>query len=195
MQNHVSFPMAAPKPQANRENATHSTGPRTAAGKKRSALNAPKHGLLAQEVVITEGKIKEDPQQFSSFHSRLFLHYQPEGPVEEILVEKIAVCYWRLRRCLRAEQGEVIVASLEVDQKTGENLLTIGNPNLQKQEVLDYIDGCLMSKAAPGQASGERLLKYEAAVQRQLDKAMAQLERFQRVRSGEFVPPPMLIIS
>lgn len=32
---------------------------------------------------------------------------QPVGVLEEMLVEKIAVCYWRLRRVLRCEIGEI----------------------------------------------------------------------------------------
>ena len=37
---------------ANRANAQHSTGPKTAEGKKRSSLNAIRHGLNSQAVLL-----------------------------------------------------------------------------------------------------------------------------------------------
>ncbi len=41
----------------NRQNAQHSTGPRTEAGKRRSSLNALQHGLTATSAVLPS----EDP--------------------------------------------------------------------------------------------------------------------------------------
>ena len=38
--------------EINRENAQHSTGPKTEAGKKQSSLNALRHGLTGQIVVM-----------------------------------------------------------------------------------------------------------------------------------------------
>jgi hypothetical protein len=37
----------------------------------------------------------------------------------------------------------------------------------------------------------DKIMRYEAMLQRQLYRAMAQLERLQRMRQGESVPPPM----
>ena len=39
----------------------------------------------------------------------------------------------------------------------------------------------------------DRLLKYETAIERQLYKALNQLERMQRHRAGDNVPPPIKI--
>lgn len=33
--------------------------------------------------------------------------YQPEGRIENLLVERIAICFWKLKRALRAEHGEL----------------------------------------------------------------------------------------
>ena len=46
--------------QANRNNATKSTGPRTGEGKARVSQNALKHGLLARDAVLPD----EDPAEF-----------------------------------------------------------------------------------------------------------------------------------
>jgi len=37
----------------------------------------------------------------------------------------------------------------------------------------------------------DRLLRYEGAIERQLYKALNQLERLQRLRAGDRVPPPL----
>ncbi|MHC4525869.1 MAG: hypothetical protein ACYSU8_10110, partial [Planctomycetota bacterium] len=44
-------------------------------------------------------------QQFSDLLTDLVTHFSPVGPLEEILVEKIAAAYWRQRRASRYEVG------------------------------------------------------------------------------------------
>ena len=95
------------KAQANRRNALKSTGPKTPEGKRFVRWNALKHGLLAREVVIPAGMGAEDRAEFRNLLRQLRHDLQPSGALEEILVEKIAVCYWRLRRGLRSEIGEI----------------------------------------------------------------------------------------
>jgi phage terminase Nu1 subunit (DNA packaging protein) len=90
---------------ANRQNALKSTGPKTAAGKVVASRNALKHGLLAKEVVITAGEGAENAEQFNELLTDLVNEFAPAGVMEEILVEKIAACYWRLRRAGRYEVG------------------------------------------------------------------------------------------
>ena len=70
------------------------TGPRTPTGKQRSKINALKHGIFA-EAVILEGESRED---FELLHGELADTLQPVGTLEQILVEKLAVTSWRYRR-------------------------------------------------------------------------------------------------
>jgi hypothetical protein len=91
--------------RANQQNALRSTGPKTDRGKALASRNSLRHGLLAEEVVITAGEGAEDKQQFSDLLTDLVTHFSPVGPLEEILVEKIAACYWRQRRASRYEVG------------------------------------------------------------------------------------------
>ena len=90
---------------ANRTNALKSTGPLTPTGKAIASRNALKHGLLAKEVVITEGEGVESQEQFDSLLADLREQFNPQGALEAMLVEKIAVSYWRLRRACRYEVG------------------------------------------------------------------------------------------
>jgi hypothetical protein len=90
--------------KANKKNACKG-GVKTDEGKAIVKYNALKHGLLAQETVITAGEGAENPNEFSALLGDLKVQLQPEGTLEEMLVEKVAVAYWRLRRAYRYESG------------------------------------------------------------------------------------------
>jgi len=95
------------KIEANRRNALRSTGPTTDKGKTASSRNAIKHGLLAREVVITAGDGEENAKDFHVLLRQLWTNLQPIGTIEELLVERVAICWWRLARVVRAENGEI----------------------------------------------------------------------------------------
>jgi hypothetical protein len=78
----------------NRANSQHSTGPRTAAGKHRSSLNALCHGLTAASPVLPS----EDPAAYAEHRSRFFSEYQPATPTESQLVQELVDASWRLNR-------------------------------------------------------------------------------------------------
>jgi hypothetical protein len=85
-----------PAPKANRQppKANRSTGPRTAAGKQRSSLNALTHGLTSCSPVLAA----EDPVAYQQ-HCRQFLdEYQPATPTESHLTQELADTAWRLNR-------------------------------------------------------------------------------------------------
>ena len=80
--------------QANRLNAQLSTGPRTAEGKKRSSLNALRHGLSGQIVVLPQ----EDMQAYLAFGQRLLDDIAPHGELEKQMVQTLVDTQWRLNR-------------------------------------------------------------------------------------------------
>ncbi|MHC4475255.1 MAG: hypothetical protein ACYTEL_06405 [Planctomycetota bacterium] len=90
--------------KANKKNAQKG-GVKTDEGKAIVKYNALKHGLLAKEVVITVGDGAESADEFSVLLQDLKTQLAPFGSLEEMLVEKIAVAYWRLRRAYRYEVG------------------------------------------------------------------------------------------
>ena len=79
---------------ANRANAQFSTGPCTQEGKKRSSLNAFRHGLTGQIVIHTS----EDRQAFQKHCDEIRESLAPVGALETTLAQSIAKDYWRLNR-------------------------------------------------------------------------------------------------
>jgi hypothetical protein len=93
--------------QANIQNAQLSTGPVTPEGKAVVSRNAVKHGIFARDLVITAGDGREDALEYQRLFTELKRDLVPVGRMEMLLVEKIAVNYWRLRRLVRYETGEI----------------------------------------------------------------------------------------
>lgn len=95
------------KTEANRQNALQSTGPGTPVGKAVSSMNAVKHGILSKALVIREGEGKESLEELSQIRQAGFDHYLPIGPLEEMLVDRIVTCFWRMRRVIAFETGAI----------------------------------------------------------------------------------------
>jgi hypothetical protein len=55
--------------------------------------------------VVTVGEGVENPEEFKALVDDLKTQLAPSGILEEMLVEKVAVAYWRLRRAYRYEVG------------------------------------------------------------------------------------------
>jgi hypothetical protein len=89
--------------EANRRNATRSTGPRTACGKSRVRLNALKHGLTATIPVIPG----EDPETLKARASAWKIELDPQSDIEEYLVERIAIAAHQLDRCDRTVSAKL----------------------------------------------------------------------------------------
>jgi hypothetical protein len=85
--------------EANRCNATKSTGPKTAAGKMRSRRNAVRHGLSAETVI----EIVEDIEDYQGFEAAVIADYDARTAVERELVLRLASLFWRLRRATAIE--------------------------------------------------------------------------------------------
>lgn len=108
--------------EANRRNGKLG-GPKTVAGKMRVSQNATKHALLAKEVVIEVGDGKENKHEFDQLFEELVCHFAPQGPIERILVEKIAVSIWRYKRFIRAETGEIRKNTDSLESQIKENAI------------------------------------------------------------------------
>src|SRR6266566_1986687 len=87
--------------EANRRNATRSTGPNTEEGKRRSRRNAVRHGLCAETVIENV----EDIDDYRAFETAIIADYDAQTAVERELVLRLASLLWRIRRATSIETG------------------------------------------------------------------------------------------
>ena len=108
--------------EANRQNCLRSTGPRTAQGKRRSRLNAIRHGLTAETVVPD----LEDSEDYRAFEATIIADYCAETAVARELVLRLASLLWRLRRAAAIEtdlfaRKSAITNEYEAGEAAGSN--------------------------------------------------------------------------
>ena len=82
----------------------------------------------------------------------------PEGALQEVLVDKLAVNLWRLRRVIIADSAQ---PDWGID--------SLGFPSVHHPLIQ----------------------RYESNLLRDFDRTLSQLERLQRIRLGQPVPPPI----
>jgi len=160
--------------EANKLNAQKSTGPTTEVGRSTSRRNALKHGLTASQVAM-EG---EEPRQFEAFRNDILESLCPQGAIEEQLAERIALCWWRLRRVYRME-----VAIAKEHSEPLDDGMSFLNPKPS--------DGFVAEKLIAGPF--QHLSRYETTIERSLHRALHELERWQARRKGEAVMAPIAV--
>jgi hypothetical protein len=149
--------------QASRTNGALSRGPVAPQGKRNSSRDSTRHGLLAQTVVLEE----ESAEGFQDLLAAFMDEYQPRTASQVALVETMAVTRWRQSRVWRAQKTAMDIAAQarSVGRKARALLALLGSPSsVCKQEVL---------------------LRYEAAFDRQFNRALANLLALQSLPLGD----------
>ena len=196
---------------ANRQNATKSSGPTSAAGKMAVGRNALKHGLLAKKLWFRD---EQEQTAFGGLLNQLIQEHKPQGVVECALVEEIAVCLWKI-----AEAGEFEARQLGIRNRTtkvimqafaeqSEDKLPLGEQNIRnKLQTLECKELLLRMAVAENQeevsglddegreqnrthiqvearlgSSLDTTLRYISALKRDLYRAIDKLESLQRSR-------------
>jgi hypothetical protein len=153
----------------NRANAQFSTGPKTEAGKQRASLNALRHGLTGQIIVMPN----EDLVAYQSHLKSFADEYTPIGATESHLVQALADASWRLNR----------VAALET------NLLTLGvasqlNPfSDSPQQVQDAFS--IVAALESQSKALANLSMHSQRLSRQFERTVAQLRDLQNIRRAQ----------
>jgi len=93
--------------EANNQNAQLSTGPITTAGKAVIATNAIKHGIFTKTIIVSSEIGQESEEEYQAILNNLVDCLLPCNQMESLLVEKIAVDFWRLRRTIKFETGSI----------------------------------------------------------------------------------------
>ena len=154
------------KMTANRENARHSTGPRTPEGKARASLNATRHGLTGQVIVLPG----EDLALYQTFCREYFEEWRPKGPTEKNLVQSMADNQWRIHRAHSYEFG-VYANGLA---KFGNRIET------DREQVHTALTGAIVEVEHSAQL--DRLSRHASRLQRDFDRTLEQLEHLQSRR-------------
>jgi len=154
---------------ANRNNALLSTGPKTEEGRKRSRMNALRHGLTGQVTTMTE----EDRAAHDQFCQALIRSLAPEGAMETQLAQRIATDSWRLNRASAIEDN---LFALGLHQNGGEIC-----PDHEQ------VDAALTTARVFTQESHQLqlLTLYEQRLNRAIEKNLALLESLQAARKTE----------
>ena len=88
---------------ANQANSKKSTGATSEQGKNVVALNAVKHGIFSTRLIMPF----ESADEYGQLIDGLIESLKPDGSVEQLLVEKVAVAMWRQLRLTRAESAGI----------------------------------------------------------------------------------------
>ncbi len=152
--------------EINQANAQHSTGPKSVEGKRKSSLNALRHGLTGQIVVMPTEDLQAYQRHLESFTEE----YRPKGPTEAHLVQALADTSWRLNR----------VAALET------NLLTLGvasasGPLLSAPQQIQ--DALAIAAALESQSKAlANLSMHSQRLSRQFEHTVDKLNELQKTR-------------
>jgi len=214
---------SANKAEANRRNALKSTGPKTPEGKAAVRLNAVRHGLLSQDVLLSG----EDEAALKELGERLREELQPVGKLEGLLVDRVIASTWRLRRLGRVEAGIFAwelygelakrarreARTYEKHSSPYDDLIESTKPTititderkhreaLSKAKEMEAVQdaetatlGRTFIRDADKANAFSKLSRYETAIERSLYKALHELQRLQAARGAAGnVSPPAAV--
>ena len=209
---------SARKAAANRQNALKSTGPKTPVGKAAVRLNALRHGLLSEEILI----LGEDEEALRELAEGLRAELQPVGELECHLVDRITSLLWRLRRLGRVEAGifaheyfaelaDRAEREARAQESTLSDLMAFADTSIAdeskhcealqraqemrvKQDAENTALGRTFARDAHSANAFSKLSRYETAIERSLYKALHELQRLQAARAAAgSVPPPVAV--
>jgi hypothetical protein len=146
-----------------------STGPRTEEGKKRSAMNATRHGLTGRTIVMPY----EDMEAYHRFCEELFASLAPETPVERQYAQTFCDTQWRLNRMRSIEDAMLALGHFE----------EAGRIETEHPQVHAALTAARVFRDDSN--SFANLSLYEQRLQRTLDKSLKQLQTLQAERKAQ----------
>jgi hypothetical protein len=155
-------------------NAHSATGPKTAAGKRRSSRNALKSGIFSKAPLLNG----ESRAEYESTLSGLREDLQPHGTLEAATVDEICWVLWCKRRLRRAEHAEITYAP------------GFKRDDLRQAEEIEAWDQMQAEESAGGllRLSSNTLLIQQALEEMKIFRKIFEITGFQGDRE-----PPMLM--
>lgn len=165
-----------------------SGGVKSLEGKNVSKYNAQKHAILRQTITEYEKEI------YTNVLQQLIQEFKPEGVIEEILVERIAVYYVKLYRVAKAE-NEFFKEKFNIEKV--KTIFHEENEHMKLIPLPVYEENTVIKPAYTAKVTSDDIEKitktytrYETTLENRLYKALHHLERLQRMRKGESISAP-----
>jgi hypothetical protein len=123
---------------ASRANGAKSRGPATPEGKRKAARARFCRALVAQTVVLPG----ESRKRFNAFLAALQEQLQPQGMIENLLVNKMAVAQWRQFRIWGMETASIThdAQANRIDYPPASDALALRGANSRLQECDNRLD-------------------------------------------------------
>jgi len=155
-QTETSFSPPPPATPEEPKRRKRSGGPRTFGGKRRSSLNALKHGayVTARSYVASVWHnlkdLGEDPKEFAHMLGLLIKAHRPANEAQMMLVEEIASLRWQRRRNERAQAGAMMLNLDRMENERGRRAWEIDRQpesNAKRDDVVEV--GLLATEDCP----------------------------------------------
>jgi hypothetical protein len=163
------MPISDARRAAARANRAKSQGPVTPEGKAKSALNAITHGLTASAIVLTT----ESKEKYAALLASYLEKCDPEGPIENDLVEEMVAAKWQQRRV-----AAMIAALIDVEMDQMEKEIADQFENIDN----GVRTALAFEKQAQQSATLALLNRYAARHAREYHRALRHLREIQSER-------------
>jgi len=175
---------------ANRLNAQKSTGPRTAAGKARSAQNSRKHRFCVSVFTVAH---LEDSEEIVQLRQDAIDVYHPANAQELWAVERIALCQMSLIRVSRLEAGLLTCCFDQALASDGQLIqpmkapLNERTPGLRSSDItMGQVDNFSIAESFIRVTQKPHtwllFLRYQAQAERLYRRAIQELDRLRALR-------------
>ncbi|MGD0869798.1 MAG: hypothetical protein ABSB88_09625 [Bryobacteraceae bacterium] len=171
---------------ANRINAQKSTGPRSAAGKSRSAQNSRKHGFAVSIFTVPH---LEDSEEIVNLRQDALDVYHPANSQELWAVERIALCQLSLIRTSRLEAGlltncldQALGSDGEPIHPMNERISGLCNSEITIGQLDNFSIAEAFSRMTRKPHTFALFLRYQAQAERNYRRAIQEFERLRVLR-------------
>jgi hypothetical protein len=171
------------------------TGPNSRRGKAVSRRNAWKHGISSDIMAIRKA---EDPAEWEEHVAGIFESLKPEGHLESMLTERIAINLWKMRRIdhfqaittaayMGQAHNDLRIAGAFRDHTLAKGIY----PDLPEDDVIR----AKLLRVLPARDDLDKIMRYEAHLHRQYIQTLHELEAIQIRRKGGTSPLARLDIA
>jgi hypothetical protein len=161
---------------ANRENAKFSHGALTPETKKICSMNAVKHGLCAQSLILA----KEDVAAYEKSVAIVFDHYQPKTDMEKLIIQEVADLTWKLLRVPVVESGIFAKGRLENQYLFGPDIVDPAERHIIVEGEIQHTYSRALANLTLQQSRSQRMLEKKIAAFEELRHARELLELAKR---------------